>query len=202
MLKVVGYIDEISEARRDKELNMVRGWARRNGFRMILVYGDQIRPRSKLPNLERALKSCRRNSAVLAVAKSHVLMRNSRFSKHMFDGLKDGVNIVSVDLPSMSNLPPVVQRSVWLGMFEAGENLRRRPSGYRRDVTSLTEDDKAMVKHLKILLELGELGYDDQLYADSLNRAGVRLPGGTKFGPKSAKRVRKKLLRMLKEFEK
>ena len=59
-----------------------------------------------------------------------------------------------------------------------------------------------MVKHLKILLELGERGGDEQLYADSLNRAGVRLPGGTKFGPKSAKRVRKKLLRMFKGFEK
>ena len=200
MRKAVAYIDAKSEDRSKEQRRTVRVWASRHAFRIMSFYSDPIGTRSNLPSLKRALASCRRNGAILLVAKSDVLMRSARFCSHAANAVSDGLMICSTDLASLADLPPERQTTIWGGIFEMSMNRRKNPRGARRDETSLRDEEEHLAGQVEIFVEVYQRGLDDAEFAFRLNAAGHRLPGGTEFKPRNAKRVRRKIRRMLRDF--
>ena len=200
MREALAYVDALSKERLKEQRKTVRRWALQHDVHIRRFYQDPIRPRHRLPELGKVIFSCRWHRSILLVAKSHVLMRSSRFIRQASQALRDGVMICSADLENLWDLPPELNSMVWAGFLATGEMWMADPKGGVRDGSVLTDDEDWAWRHVPILWDPAMQSLNNDELAVQLNLRGVRQKDGSEFDWTGARRMRKTIYLLAKDL--
>jgi len=153
--------------------------------------------KSKRPQLEQALKMCKKRKATLVIAKLDRLSRNVAFVSNL---MESGVNFVAVDNPHASKL--TIQILSCVAEFEADLNSRRTKAALARSTKRLGVYSEVLAKKYKkeakefahtvidTIREIQDSGITTLGgIAARLNELKVATPKGGSWYPSSVKRV-------------
>jgi DNA invertase Pin-like site-specific DNA recombinase len=164
--------------------------------------------RAKRPQLEAALRACKKHKAKLVVAKLDRLSRNTRF---LLTLLESGVEVLFADLPDVTGAMGkfILTQMAAVAELEAGLIGERtkaalaaaKQRGVRLGVHGAETlapkyRDEAMVRAEQlapVIREMQKRGYSIRGMADELTKRKVPTPNGGTWHPQTVKRVVERL---------